>query len=230
MSPFPRIHPFLSIVVGTSLVGSLFSVPEEDLRFTAKELRFDDSFDKTKEETFHWETGSGWFGERIKLPPGFALTMSWKGIEEIRFAPGMFKPDQSDFFSYALVFSLDPKTELNGKTIREQILLYYQGLSSRVSAGKGRKVDVSKFVLALKPAGNLRSAPKQAKGATALTGKLDWIEPFATAKSQTLRLEIHAWNDEAHERAYLFVCASPQPPDTPIWKKLRSIRAAFTAK
>jgi len=208
----------------------LFSVPEEDLRFTAKELRFDDSFDKTKEETFHWETGSGWFGERIKLPPGFAPTMSWKGIEEIRFAPGMFKPDQSDFFSYALVFSLDPKTELNGKTIREQILLYYQGLSSRVSAGKGRKVDVSKFVLALKPAGNLRSAPKQAKGATALTGKLDWIEPFATAKSQTLRLEIHAWNDEAHERAYLFVCASPQPPDTPIWKKLRSIRAAFTAK
>ncbi len=183
-----------------------------------------------KPEIFHWETGPGWFGERIKLPPGFSPTMSWKGIEEIRFAPGMFKPDQSDFFSYALVFSLDPKTELNGKTIREQILLYYQGLSSRVSAGKGRKVDVSKFVLALKPAGNLRSAPKQAKGATALTGKLDWVEPFATAKSQTLRLEIHAWNDEAHERAYLFVCASPQPPDTPIWKKLRSIRAAFTTK
>ncbi len=193
-------------------------------------LALSTTFAETKEETFHWETGPGWFGERIKLPPGFAPTMSWKGIEEIRFASGMFKPDQSDFFSYVLVFSLDPKTELNGKTIREQILLYYQGLSERVSAGKGRKVDGSKFVLALKSADSLPPSPKQAKRATALTGKLDWIEPFATAKSQTLRLEIHAWKDKARERAYLFVCASPQPTDTPIWKKLRSIRAAFIAK
>ena len=46
MSPFPRIRPFLSLVVGTSLVGSLFSVPEKDLLFTAKELRFDDFFAK----------------------------------------------------------------------------------------------------------------------------------------------------------------------------------------
>ncbi len=46
MSPFPRIHALLSLVVGTSFVGSLFSVPEKDLLFTARELRFDDFFAK----------------------------------------------------------------------------------------------------------------------------------------------------------------------------------------
>ena len=46
MSPFPRIRPFLSLVVGTSLVGSMFSVQEKDLLFTAKELRFDEFFAK----------------------------------------------------------------------------------------------------------------------------------------------------------------------------------------
>ncbi len=50
MSPFPRIHALLSLVVGTSFVGSLFSVPEKDLLFTAKELRFDDFFAKPHEK------------------------------------------------------------------------------------------------------------------------------------------------------------------------------------
>ena len=47
MSPFPRIHVFLSvIIIGTSVLGSLFSVLKKNLLFTAKELRFDDFFSK----------------------------------------------------------------------------------------------------------------------------------------------------------------------------------------
>ena len=40
------MRPFLSLVVGTSLVGSLFSAPQKDLLFTAKELRFDEFYAK----------------------------------------------------------------------------------------------------------------------------------------------------------------------------------------
>ena len=184
-----------------------------------------------KPETFHWETGPGWFGERIPLPPSFAPEMAWKGIEEIRFAPGMFKPDRPDFFSYALVFSLHPDANLSPAGLRKQILLYYQGLSSRVSAGKGRKVDVSKFSVELRPAKDLSgSAPEQAENPAAYLATLKWVEPFATAKPQNLHLEIHAWKDKARKRTYLFFCASPQAPDAPIRKTLRSIRAAFRVK
>ena len=179
-------------------------------------------------ETFHWETGKGWLGERILLPPGFAPDMSWKGVEEIRFAPGMFKADQPDFFSYALVFSLEPGTDLSPKAIKEQVLLYYQGLSLRVSAGKGRKVDPSKFTVDMRPAVDKSgAAPAQAKDAKAYLAVLNWVEPFATAKKQELHLEIHAWQDAASKRCYLFFCASPQAPDAPIRKKLREIRKAF---
>ena len=185
----------------------------------------------SKPETFHWETGPGWFGERIKLPPGFSPTMSWKGIEEIRFAPGMFKADQPDFFSYALVFSLAADADVSPAGLRKQILLYYQGLSSRVSAGKGRKVDVSKFTIDLKPAKDLSgSAPKQAKSPAAYLATLKWIEPFATGKPQDLHLEIHAWKDKTRKRTYLFFCASPQSPDATIRNTLRKIRAAFVVK
>jgi hypothetical protein len=184
-----------------------------------------------KPETFHWETDPGWFGERIKLPPGFSPTMDWKGIEEIRFAPGMFKPDQPDFFSYALVFSLAADADVSPAGLRKQILLYYQGLSSRVSAGKGRKVDVSKFTIDLKPSKDLSgSAPKQAKSPAAYLATIKWIEPFATGKPQDLHLEIHAWKDKIRKRTYLFFCASPQSSEAPIRKTLRKIRAAFVAK
>ncbi len=44
-----------------------------------------------------------WRGERIELPPRFAPTMTLKGIEEIRFAPGMFKAESDWFFSYVFV-------------------------------------------------------------------------------------------------------------------------------
>ena len=47
-----------------------------------------------------------WKGERIELPPTFAPKMKMEGIEEIRFAPGMFKPGEEDFFSYVFVFAI----------------------------------------------------------------------------------------------------------------------------
>ena len=49
MSPFPRVHSFLWLVIGTSLVGTLFSVPGKDLLFTAKQLKFDEFFVKPHE-------------------------------------------------------------------------------------------------------------------------------------------------------------------------------------
>lgn len=50
MPSFPRIHIFLSLVIGTLLAGNLFSVQKKDLLFTAKELRFDDFFAKPHEK------------------------------------------------------------------------------------------------------------------------------------------------------------------------------------
>mgnify|MGYP001195147280 CR=1 FL=1 len=50
MSPFPRMRLFLSLVVGTSLVGSLFPILQKDLLFTAKELRFDEFYAKPHEK------------------------------------------------------------------------------------------------------------------------------------------------------------------------------------
>ncbi len=200
------------------------------------------------------EAPKDWKGETIEIPPGFARDMKLRGTEKIRFAPGMFDPKSESFFSYAIVFRLEMDPELTPKVLRRELLSYYRGLASSVLGRAGVDVDTKKFALKLrKPksgkdvesdesgagvedaAGDKDDtgdedrgpAEKPPSGVTAWIGELDWIEPFATRKPQTLRLEVHTWNARDSKHRYLFCCVSPKKPDASIWKQLRAIRSAF---
>lgn len=181
-------------------------------------------------EEFVFKTN--WKGERITLPPGFAPAMKLKGIEEIRFAPGMFQPQSDSFFSYAFVFSVAKDQALSPEVIQREILVYYQGLAESVSKSRGRTVEAGKFTFKLDRAKQATGAPAQLPPTTLVTqyaGELDWVEPFATGKPQVLHFEIQTWSDSAAARNYLFVCTSPKvrTETAGIWSELRTIRRTF---
>lgn len=159
-----------------------------------------------------FKTPKGWGGETLALPPGFARDMKLKGIEEIRFAPGMFKADSESFFSYAFVFWLPGDKPLEAKTIQAEIMTYYRGLAKAVSRGE---VETDDFKLDLKPVEKRESE---------WVGTLEWIEPFQTRKKQTLRFEItqRQLKDPAPARL-LSIAVSPQDAKHEIWKDLRTI-------
>jgi hypothetical protein len=95
------------------------------------------------------------------------------------------------------------------------------------------EVDAAKFAFEMEKAKAVTEAPESLANPEAgkqYSGKLDWVEPFATAKAQTLHFEIQTWSDPKTERNYLFVCTSPKPPveAEPVWKELRGIRRGFT--
>ena len=166
-----------------------------------------------------------WSGETIELPPGFAPDMKLKGHEHIRFAPGMMKSASDTFFSYAFVFELSPKPDLTEAVVKDEFLKYYRGLCKAVLNGKLPDVDPSDFTLELqrgKPDPKAAKDDQAADTPTLYTGKLDWVEPFATKKRQKLNLEIQIWTKSEHN--YIFACVSPQPVDTAIWKQLHEIR------
>lgn len=184
-------------------------------------------------EVFVFKTD--WKGERITLPPAFAPAMKLKGIEEIRFAPGMFQPQSDSFFSYAFVFSVAKDQELTQEFIQREILVYYQGLAESVSKSRGRTVEAGKFTFKLERAKQAAGAPEQLPAATPVTqyaGELDWVEPFATGKPQMLHFEIQSWSDPGTARSYLFICTSPRAPGETegVWKELRTIRRSFVIK
>jgi hypothetical protein len=177
--------------------------------------------------TFHTE----WKGERIELPPSFAPAMTLKGIEEIRFASGMFNPKSDSFFTYAFVFSVPKSQELTPELIKQEMLTYYRGLAESVSKGKGRTADAARFSFTLEPAATA-DTPKKIPASTKVSqykGELSWVEPFVTGQSQLLHFELQSWSDPATARNYLFVCASPKAVGETdgAWKELREIRRTF---
>lgn len=176
---------------------------------------------------FVFDTGTPpWRGERILLPPGFAPDLGWQGVEEIRFAPGMFDPASDSFFSYVLVFSLAPGADISESALERELLTYYRGLSAAVMRGKERSVETGGFTLALTPSDAAESAPASATGVKAYAGALQWIEPFATGRDQTLHFEIHTWQHAG--RPVVLSCVSPaKPGDGAWWRRLREIRGAF---
>jgi hypothetical protein len=173
-----------------------------------------------------------WKGERIELPPPFAPRMTWKGIEEIRFAPGMFDAKSESFFTYVFVFAVSEDQKLTKESIEKETLAYYQGLAGEILKGKGKDGDTSKFTFKIEESKEAKSSPAGAKEVTEYTGKLDWIEPFVTAEAQVLHFEIHAWNDPATKKNYLFVCTSPKErtEKDATWENLRKIRSEFAVK
>jgi hypothetical protein len=173
-----------------------------------------------------------WKGERIELPPRFARAMTLKGIEEIRFAPGMFDAKSDSFFTYVFVFSVSKEQALTREMIQREMLVYYQGLSESVSKSKERSVDAGKFTFEMGEAEAAVEAPEKIPASvkvTQYTGKLKWVEPFATGQTQVLNFELQSWTDPTMARNYLFVCTSPKAPGDAevLWKELRQIRRTF---
>lgn len=146
----------------------------------------------------------GWREEVIELPPDFAPGMSWSGWEILKFAPGMFKAEQPDFFSYVFVLKLKDSTP----DWEEQLLLYYGGLARAVM--EDPDLDISDFEV------SLEGRPE------ARFGTLTWVEPFTTKKPQKLYLECGKIDDHLW-----FVCVSPKRWEWPIWTTMRQIRIDF---
>src|SRR5690242_14518935 len=105
-----------------------------------------------KEPPYQVPAPAGWAKETIALPPAFAPDMKWKGIEELRFAPGMFKTDSETFFSYALLFWLPGGQKIDPGTMEQELLAYYRGLAKAVLKSKKQEVDIGTFTLTVKDA------------------------------------------------------------------------------
>jgi hypothetical protein len=207
-----------------------FGLLAESLKWEAAEGVAKQKPDATHEEKLVFKTE--WGGERLDLPTDFAPEMKLEGVEEIRFAPGMFKPDDDSFFSYVFVFAVSADQELTGKVIKEEMLTYYRGLAESVSKGA---IDGKGFKFEMEKAKEAKGAPSTVadlKKVAQYSGKLDWIEPFATKKAQVLHFELQSWSDAATVRNYLFVCTSPKKPDgkSEIWKEMRRIRSDFVVR
>jgi len=167
----------------------------------------------------------GWRKETIPFPLDFAPDLPYRGLEEIRFAPEFFDPAAPAYFSYAFVWWLEGRPELDRSSLERDLARYFAGLCDAVG-GKKFSFDPKRFKAMLSPGAD------RAAGARSFQGTIDAYDPFekGSGREITLNVELSTWDCAAAGRRVLLVKASPKPRSDTIWKDLADSEGAFQCK
>lgn len=177
---------------------------------------------------FTWPVPAGWKSETIPFPLEFAPDLKHKGVEEIRFMPGFFKPDAPDFWSYAFVWFLDGEdlglVQLSPNVwLANELKYYFHGLCVAVGKETHYECAPDMFKARLKYSTN----QSRSDNGIRMLGEIHSFDPFKTGKPITLQLQVrHLVCNTAKGHAILFA-ASPKPVSDPVWKELNTAMDSF---
>ena len=166
-------------------------------------------------------TPADWQFEQFPLPPVFAPTIKYKGIEELRFSPDMFKKEATGYFTYVFVARLDRTRNISQAEIKNYLLTYFKGLCSKTAADrKLHPVDTAAISVSIE------------RKKTTAKEKVDNIllhafGVFADGAPVTLNMEVKVVEDVAGQSVYLLFIASPQPKTDSVWQELYQVQKEF---
>jgi hypothetical protein len=166
-----------------------------------------------QESTPLLEAPAGWTTERIPFPLDFAPELAYRGVEDLAFAPEMFKKGAGGYFSYALALELEGEHEIDARFLENFFTTYYRGLCRAVGEPKGLALELE------------RVSAKAECGPDYATVTVEAFDPFTDGGALTLTLEVRM-----HARAgktELAALASPAEKSARIWKELRPMLQAW---
>jgi hypothetical protein len=167
----------------------------------------------------HWPVPAGWNHETIPFPLGFAPQLPYRGVEELRFAPGWSKPNQPGYWSCDIVWWLTEKPAFDAATMEAALATYFHGLSESVGRGKLR-VDASRF----------RAELVADRASRQLTGRIFSMDAFATGLPITLNAVIELRECGKARRHAVILMLSPRGSTDPIWRALQSTARALVCE
>jgi hypothetical protein len=162
---------------------------------------------------------ANWQFERFALPPEFAQNIPYKGVEELRFSPGMFVKDSTTYFTYAFVAELTNVNSVSQDDIRNYLVNYFKGLCGSTAKQRHLSIDTSKIDVAIERRQN-------AGNEAFYDATLNIFGVFTDGAPVKLNAEIKVMNDKA-SKIYLVFIASPLDKTNNVWNELHSIQKEF---
>lgn len=164
----------------------------------------------------------GWGVERFAIPIDFAPSIRYKGVEDIRFAPGWSDSKSNGYWTYAFLWHLEGRPESSPHIIEENLTAYYSGLVGRNI--EQRKIPKEKLV-------ELKVKIKQTstgKGdLQTYSGTIAMLDYMAQAP-MTLNCIIHIKScPQEQNNTFIFYEISPRPLTDNIWKELQKLWTTF---
>ncbi len=162
-----------------------------------------------------------WQFERFALPPGFAPGFRFKGAEELRFSPGMFRKDTVDYFTYAFVAELENTTSVSQADIQYYLSDYFRGLCGSTARNRKLVIDSSKITVSVE---RKKEVPAND---VIYNASVNVFGVFTDGAPVKLNMEIKVLPAVSTKKTYLFFIASPQPKTHKEWDTLYRLQKQF---
>jgi hypothetical protein len=176
------------------------------------------------EVPFYLPTPEGWRTETIPFPLEFAPELDYEGLEELRFAPGMFKEGSADFWSYAFVWWVPEETGFETERLQTDLERYFRGLTTAVAEAREFDPGEPDHNVKLKPIKS--SAPDHPHW----EGTAATYDVFVTRKPIQLNVRIDLVSCSSQGQVASIFQLSPQLHDNSIWEVLDNLRQEFRCK
>jgi hypothetical protein len=162
-----------------------------------------------------------WGVERFQFPIEFAKAIPYKGIEDVRFAPGWGDKNSSEYWSYCFLWWLNSDPQINLNDLQEDLKMYYTGLVGRNILV--RKIPAEKLVPVV---ATLKKIKQDANDLETYRGTVNMLD-YMIQEPMVLHVVIHVRNCTATNRKALFFEISPKPETDPVWTSMNSIFSEF---
>jgi len=164
----------------------------------------------------------GWNVERFGIPIDFAPSIPYKGVEDLRFAPGWADPKSNSYWTYAFLWHLEGHPEINPQVIEKNLTAYYNGLIGR-NIDK-RKIPKDKLVPVKVKIKKISTAKEDLQTYSGTVDMLDYMAQLP----MTLHCIVHVKVcPQDKSNTFMFHELSPRPADDNIWNELQNLWTTF---
>ena len=161
---------------------------------------------------FTWPVPEGWRSETIPFPLEFAPDIARTGVEELRFAPGFFKPEAPGYWTYAFAWVVTDQRPVDMATLAGELTAYFRGLTRAVAADKKElpPLDLARIEVRLEPDGR---------------GTVHTFDAFGDGRAVDLEVAVSVQPCGSGRAILVSAARQGQPPITPpVADVLRSFR------
>jgi hypothetical protein len=170
-----------------------------------------------------WQLPAGWSAESNKFPLGFASALPYRGTEEVRYAPGMYKPGTRDFWTYAIVWALEGEAPVAEADLEANLTTYFKGLTESVGGSKFN-FDPARYSVTLQPASDAMIAGHATKR---YTGRAALYDGFTSGLPLDLNTEAFVWQCQAEKKTLVMFLFSPSARGSQVWENTRAVGESF---
>lgn len=166
----------------------------------------------------------GWDTEVFELPAPFAQRIPFKGVEDLRFAPGWADSKSENYWSYMYLWWLGGEARPDAKILQESLKIYYEGLVGQ-NIGR-RNIPEARLVPTIVKIEKVKSA---ATGTESYKGTVSMLD-YMAQKPMVMNCLIHVRKCSEQNRTAVFLELSPKPVEHKIWQQFKKISEGFECK